>query len=473
MSMLRNRGVVAADLQTMLLGMVRVVDVSIVVLAALIAYWIRHSHETYAVPSYYLIAIAMAAVLTAVYMEMADLYIFANLSRLSSQIGKLAVAWGGVVLSLIALAYFTQTSVFFSRAFVLGWFVLSFAGFMVVRLLLLPQIDHWQQEGRLSINIAVVGASESGENLIQLLEAQSRGQYRIVGVFDDVRPRAGDTVLPIAGSIEDLIRYARTNQVDEIVVALPWRSSGDLEDLVKKLKTLPVNVRLCPDYAEWMMSVRGFHALAGVPMLSVLERPLSGWSLVLKTLEDRILAAILLLLCLPLAVAAALAIKVDSRGPVLFRQNRYGFNNDPITVYKFRTMYVQPGEADAVPQAKRNDPRVTRVGAFLRRASLDELPQLINVLKGEMSLVGPRPHAVQHNEQYAAVIDDYLSRHRVKPGITGWAQVNGLRGETDTPEKMRQRVLHDLYYIDNWSLYLDLKILLLTPFVCLSSKNAY
>jgi putative colanic acid biosynthesis UDP-glucose lipid carrier transferase len=158
---------------------------------------------------------------------------------------------------------------------------------------------------------------------------------------------------------------------------------------------------------------------------------------------------------------------------VLFRQRRYGFNNNPITVFKFRTMRHDQADDRLVPQARRNDPRVTRVGAFLRRTSLDELPQLINVLRGEMSLVGPRPHAVAHNEQYAHVIDDYLSRHRVKPGITGWAQVNGLRGETDTPDKMRRRVQYDLYYIDNWSLYLDFKILALTPFVGLVHKNAY
>ena len=175
----------------------------------------------------------------------------------------------------------------------------------------------------------------------------------------------------------------------------------------------------------------------------------------------------------PVLIAAALMIKLDSPGPVLFRQRRYGFNNNPITVFKFRTMRHDQADDRLVPQARRNDPRVTRVGAFLRRTSLDELPQLINVLRSEMSLVGPRPHAVAHNEQYAHVIDDYLSRHRVKPGITGWAQVNGLRGETDTPDKMRRRVQYDLYYIDNWSLYLDFKILALTPFVGLVHKNAY
>jgi putative colanic acid biosynthesis UDP-glucose lipid carrier transferase len=175
----------------------------------------------------------------------------------------------------------------------------------------------------------------------------------------------------------------------------------------------------------------------------------------------------------PLLLAIALAIRLDGPGPVLFRQKRYGFANNEFTVFKFRTMRHRPAEEPDVPQARRQDPRITRVGAFLRRTSLDELPQLINVLRGDMSLVGPRPHAVAHNVQYAQIIDDYLSRHRVKPGITGWAQINGLRGETDTPEKMRARVEHDLYYIDNWSLMLDIKILLLTPLRGFVNKNAY
>jgi Undecaprenyl-phosphate glucose phosphotransferase len=199
---------------------------------------------------------------------------------------------------------------------------------------------------------------------------------------------------------------------------------------------------------------------------------LSGWNLVLKNAEDRLVGALLLLLGSPLLALIALAIKLDSRGPVFFRQRRYGFNNNAIVVWKFRTMRDQPEDETVVPQATRNDPRVTAMGRILRRTSLDELPQIFNVLRGEMSLVGPRPHAVAHNEQYATVIDDYLSRHRVKPGITGWAQVNGLRGETDTPEKMRQRVQHDLYYIDNWSFWFDLKILALTPFAAMN-RNAY
>jgi Undecaprenyl-phosphate glucose phosphotransferase len=219
--------------------------------------------------------------------------------------------------------------------------------------------------------------------------------------------------------------------------------------------------------------VRGYTSFAGLPLLDIHQRPLAGWGGIWKQLEDWVFGVVILILMLPVMGLCALAIRLDSKGPILFRQKRYGFNNNDITVFKFRTMYHQRPDEPGVPQATRNDPRITKVGAFLRKTSLDELPQLFNVLRGEMSLVGPRPHAVAHNEQYAKIIDGYLGRHRVKPGITGWAQVNGFRGETDTPEKMRMRVQYDLYYIDHWSLIFDIKILALTGLVGFVNRNAY
>jgi putative colanic acid biosynthesis UDP-glucose lipid carrier transferase len=215
--------------------------------------------------------------------------------------------------------------------------------------------------------------------------------------------------------------------------------------------------------------------IAGVPLLNIFERPMSGWSHVAKAVEDRLLAALLLILGSPVMLLIALAVGLDSPGGVLFRQKRYGFNNEVIEVIKFRTMRAdaaEHGQAE-VRQAARADPRVTRVGRILRRTSLDELPQLLNVLSGEMSLVGPRPLAVAHNELYAPLIDAYLGRHRVKPGITGWAQVNGLRGETETLAKMERRVEYDLYYIEHWSLGFDLRILARTLLVGFAHPNAY
>jgi putative colanic acid biosynthesis UDP-glucose lipid carrier transferase len=257
-----------------------------------------------------------------------------------------------------------------------------------------------------------------------------------------------------------------------VILAVPWHEEKRLKAILKELRNLSVNVRMCPDVFTLYLPVRGLTSVAGIPMLDVFERPLSGWDLVLKNLEDRLLAPILMLLFLPICAAIAILIKLDSPGPVFFRQRRYGFNNNVISVFKFRTMRATAPQEE-VPQATRDDPRVTRIGRVLRRTSLDELPQLINVLRGEMSLVGPRPHAVDHNKKYAAIIDEYLGRHRVKPGITGWAQVNGLRGETQNPEQMRLRVQHDLYYIEHWSLLFDMKILLMTLFVGFIHEKAY
>ena len=467
-----HRRVAAADIQTLLIGGLRAADIAIIVIGAVLSYFLRH--DSLDIPDLYVMAIIGAILLSVIYMQIARLYVFDELPRLALQIGRLSMSWTAVMLSLIALAYFTRTSVAFSRAFAIGWFALSLAGFILMRLLVLVQIDGWRRGGRLARNIAIIGAGDAGEHLIRQIETQARQQYHIAGVFDDEWQRLPDSIVghKVRGSVDDLVHFVRKYPVDEVLVAVPWKSTGYLQDLIKKLKVLPNDVKLCPEHVGSSLPVRGVQPVAGIPMLSILERPLSGWNLVLKNTEDRLLGALLLLLLSPLFAMIALAIRIDSKGPVYFRQRRYGFNNNAIVVWKFRTMRDQPEDEAVVPQATRNDPRVTTVGRLLRRTSLDELPQILNVLRGEMSLVGPRPHAVAHNEQYATVIDDYLSRHRVKPGITGWAQVNGLRGETDTPEKMRQRVQHDLYYIDNWSFWFDLKILALTPFAALN-RNAY
>ncbi len=471
--MLARGRVDAADLQTLILGALRVADIAVVVIAGIVAFWLRH--DSWALPQLYGLAIVAAVLICVNFMQVARVYVFEDLTRIAAQFGRTTGAWVATLLSLLALAYFTQTSVAFSRAFAIAWLVLGLAGFILVRLAMLLQIDRWRAAGRLGRSVAVIGAGEPAKHLLQHLSTIARARYRVVGVFDDQAGVIGPAVEGhrILGTVDDLLLYARSHPLDEIIIAIPWQDSEKLQTITKKLKTVPINVKLCPNYGGWSLPARGFEAVAGIPMLAVHERPIAGWSLVLKEVEDRIIAAVLLVVLLPLLAMIALAIKLDSPGPVLFRQKRYGFNNNPITVFKFRTMFVAPEDERNVPQARRNDPRVTRVGGFLRRTSLDELPQLLNVLNGEMSLVGPRPHAVAHNEQYAKIIDDYLSRHRVKPGITGWAQVNGYRGETDTPDKMRRRVQYDLYYIDNWSLFFDLKIMLLTPFVGFVNRNAY
>lgn len=299
---------------------------------------------------------------------------------------------------------------------------------------------------------------------------------RLAGFFDDrmtgmekldVYPVLG--TYSVLGAVENLPNYSRDHKVDEVIVAIPWSESEKLLEVLKKLRTLSASIYLCPEIIDVPIPIHKLDQIAGWPMLAIQERPLSGWDLLTKTGEDCVLGSLLLLLAAPLMAVIAIAIKLNGPGPVFFRQQRYGFNNNPISIYKFRTMcHTKESKVAAraegeVPQATRDDPRVTRIGNFLRRTTLDELPQLINVLRRQMSLVGPRPHAVVNNEQYAMIIDDYFGRHRMKPGITGWAQVNEFRGETDTTEKMQGRVQYDLYYVDNWSLFFDLKMGIINP----------
>ncbi len=460
------------------IGLLRVADAAVVLLAASAA-WITRFYDDpskdLGIEAY---ATVLAVVLTIHILQAAGIYNFSQLTNLFGQVGRLLLAWAAVMLSLLALGFMTKMNreiAETSRLWVGLWFIYGFFGLFTVRLVLKHQIQRWQAGGRLTRNLVVVGAGEHGQRLIEHLSRHGTSAERIIGVFDDRHGRVPDYVcgFPVLGSVADLMTFARSNPIDQVIVALPWDAENRLLAWMKKLRNLPVDVRLCPDMIGFHLPHRQVTHVGGVPMLNVFEKPLAGWNYIVKSMEDRVLAAAILVLILPLLLVLCALIKLDSRGPVLFRQKRYGFNNEVIEVFKFRSMYIDRCEDQAVPQATKDDPRVTRIGRILRRTSLDELPQFLNVLKGTMSIVGPRPHAIAHNEQYSRLIDEYLARHRVKPGITGWAQVNGLRGETETLEKMEQRVRYDLYYIENWSLLFDIRIILRTLFVGFSHPNAY
>ncbi len=468
----------AGDLQTGASVALRLGDAVIVALFAVVAYWIWHGDLD--LPNIYLQGIFAAVLILVIIFHIARLYEESNLDRFFFQSGRMTAGWAIVMMILLALAFMTKITDSFSRAWSIIWFFSVLGGMLTLRILLAIQISRWRERGDLRQNVVIVGAGEYGQRLIRELLSVDDRSVNILGVFDRRASRVPGDIegVPLVGDIQELLRYVRHHRVDEIIVALPWRSGGDLMELVQSLKSAAANVKWCPETIAFQLPVRSLSNVAGVPMLNIFERPITGRNLILKTIEDRVGAFLLLVLLSPLLLLIALLIRLESRGPALFKQKRYGFNNEEFTVYKFRSMRAetaQPAETpDAeVQQATRDDPRITRVGRFLRKSSLDELPQLINVLRGEMSLVGPRPHAVAHNEQFGAVIDEYFARHRVKPGITGWAQINGLRGETDTPEKMRRRVEYDLHYIDNWSILFDIRILFLTIFVGFINKNAY
>lgn len=468
----------AGDLQTGASVILRLGDAVLVALFAYIAYWVWHGSPF--LPANYVQGIIAAILVIAIIFQVARLYEPPNLERFFFQFGRTIAGWTIVMMTLLALAFITKTTDSFSRGWAVIWFFAVLSGLIVLRLVLVMQIARWRERGDLRQNVVIVGAGEYGQRLVRELQASGDNAVSILGVFDRRTTRIPEDIegVPVRGGIAELMHYVRQHRVDEIIVALPWRSGGDLMELVQSLKNAATNVNWCPETIAFQLPVRSLSNIAGVPMLNIFERPITGRNLILKTIEDRVGALIMLITLSPLLALIAALIRLESRGPALFKQKRYGFNNEEFTVYKFRSMRTEVSQPSDTPgatvtQATRGDARITWLGNILRRTSLDELPQLLNVLRGEMSLVGPRPHAVAHNEQFGALIDEYFARHRVKPGITGWAQINGLRGETDTPDKMRRRVEFDLYYIDNWSILFDIRILFLTIFVGFVNKNAY
>lgn len=455
-------------------GIVRVADSVVILVCAVVSSWL-YLADIEDVASRYTLVIIAGILLQAQFSQSAGLYKLEKLDRLDYQLVRLAVSWMLTFFGLVTAAFLTKVSADYSRGWALIWFASVLLLLAGLRIGLHYRIRRWIANGRLRNNIAIVGAGEHGRRLVQYLNSFRSPSFSIIGIFDDRVGRVPEVIegIPRAGNVNDLLQLARNERIDQVLVALPWSADERHLAILKKLKTLPVDVRLSPDLIGYRLLHSSFGRIGGIPTVEVSQKPLSDWNLVSKEIEDRVLAALILLFITPLMLLIALAVKFDSPGPVLFRQNRYGFNNQVIEVFKFRTMRAEACQSATVPQATHNDPRVTSVGRFLRRSSLDELPQILNVLRGEMSLVGPRPHAVQHNEYYAGIVDEYASRHRVKPGITGWAQVNGWRGETDTLEKMKKRVEHDIFYIDNWSIGFDLQILLMTVFVVLRGNNAY
>ncbi len=423
----------------------------------------------------YLSALVLAMLLTIGVFYFAGLYKFGAITHPGEQVKKIVVICSVVFLCLVALGFALKISAQFSRVWAFSTFFSSVALIYIGRMVGYHVLRKWAEAGWISRNIVIVGAGRQAKRLLERLDRVYEPWNLVLGVFDDRINRTGPKVMeyPVLGTVNDLFAFAREHRVDDVIVSLPWSAEKRLPEIVSRLKELPVHVRLGSDLVGFMYPRGSYSVLGGVTTMDIVFKPLSGWKTVVKYLEDKILATFLLILFAPLIVLIALAIKLDSKGPVLFRQPRYGFNNKVFSVIKFRTMCYKRSPEEGAPQARQNDPRVTRVGRFLRRRSLDELPQLFNVLQGTMSLVGPRPHPVPLNKEYAATIGGYFARHRVKPGITGWAQVNGLRGETDSPEKMKARVEYDIYYIENWSLLLDLQVLVMTAFVVLLQKNAY
>lgn len=392
--------------------------------------------------------------------------------RSSSRSMRAVVArWALIVLGLIAFGFALKISEQFSRTWLFAWTGTVAVYLVGARIAAAAVLRRAIRDGGVfSRRIAIVGATEPGRRFADIMGDPEKAAS-IVGIYA-AGPEEAEAGVRLAGNLQDLELAARNGQIDDIVIALPRSSKEAMTALINRLALLPVTLTMCPN-VHWLDHHGGeVVRIGGAPMLTLYRRPLEGWGGVLKTIEDYAVGLPAFILLSPLMLAIAIAIKLEGEGPIFFTQQRHGFNHKVFRIYKFRTMTVAE-DGDTVIQAKQHDPRVTKLGAILRRYSLDELPQIFNVLNGDMSLVGPRPHALAHNHQYAQTVQNYSGRHKMKPGMTGWAQVNGWRGETSEREHMAERVRFDLEYIDNWSLWFDFKIMVLTFAAVLFPKNAH
>ncbi|HHY50323.1 MAG TPA: undecaprenyl-phosphate glucose phosphotransferase [Alphaproteobacteria bacterium] len=427
------------------------------------------------------ISIILGAVIAAnVAFNAAKTHRIAAYRTLAMQMGRVLAAWS-VIFTVIAVGVFLfKASDYVSRVWLVSWFAAGAIVLVLFRLSLRALIQQWTREGKLKRRTVIVGGGRDAEALIEAIRRSAENDVRLFGLFDDRdddRSPAAVAGLPKLGKVSDLIEFARLTRVDLVIVSMPLSAEKRVLEMLKQLWVLPVDIRLSAHMSKLRFTSKAYSYLGEVPVFDVADRPISDWNLVFKWLFDKIVALTAIILLSPVMIVTAIAIKLESKGPVIFKQKRHGFNNELIEVYKFRSMYTDRSDANAAKLVTRDDPRVTRVGRFIRKTSIDELPQFFNVLKGDLSVVGPRPHALQakaENKLYYEAVDGYFARHKVKPGVTGWAQINGWRGETDTVDKIMQRVHHDLYYIENWSIFLDLYILFMTPFSLISkNENAF
>jgi len=459
---------------TVLAGVLRILDLLLILAAGLLSYYTRFGN--FNLNSETILALALVTLLSVNIFQFNKLYEPTLFINDPFQFKRLFMALATVAFITLAIGSVTQTTDAFSRIWLGLWAIYTVVGHVGARVLFKIRLGRWQAQGLLTRRIALVGAGPQGQRVAEHLTNNTQPSVTLVGIFDDRRSRVPKSVAGhrIEGGIEALLQFIRRERVDEVIVALPWTAEARLLEILKELRTAPVDVRLCPEGVAYQFTSRSFSDLHGLSVLNIYERPLSNWRQVAKSIEDRVLAVLILIFVLPLMLVIAIAIKLDSRGPIFFRQPRYGFNNELFEMYKFRGFKTGLSDPKAEKLVTKNDPRLSRVGSFLRQTHLDELPQFFNVLKGDMSIVGPRAHGVMAKADgrlYQEVIAEYFARHRVKPGITGWAQVNGWTGNTETIEQIERRVEFDLYYIEKWSVWLDLKIILMTPFAMLSAKS--
>jgi Undecaprenyl-phosphate glucose phosphotransferase len=460
-------------------GVVRFTDFALAASIGIAIAFLSMDMPSAAATALYIGTIAATSLVSVLLFDLLGLYSSRVFPLILQQLPRVLLGWTAAFALLASVIFFFKAGVQFSRAWLALWFVAGLFAVAAERIALFALVRRWTRSGRLYRRAVIYGIGPLTASLIRELEDDVASDVRIIGIFDDRKTTRGNAAIhgyPRLGSLDDLLAVSREMRIDLAIVALPVAGEKRLSSVAGRISVLPADIKLPAQATQIHFAPRVYSHVGPVAMIDLYDKPIADWGTVAKWLFDKTFGILALIALAPVMGAIAVAIKLDSRGPVLFRQKRYGFNNELIEVCKFRSMYIDRCDANADLLVTRADDRVTRVGRFLRKTSLDELPQLLNVLKGELSLVGPRPHALAAkaaDRLYGEVVAGYFARHKVKPGITGWAQINGWRGETDTPEKIQRRVDHDIYYIENWSVFLDLYILLCTPLSLLRAENAY
>ncbi len=424
----------------------------------------------------YLLMCLAAIVLFEIFAENQEIYHGWRGAPMFDEAVRIFISWLGAFLLIVSGIYIAQSPFEFSRQVLELWLPLTPLSVISLHTCRRSLLSCLRQKGFNTRAYAILGANTLGLRLKLALSDMPWLGYRFVGFFDDradkKADRLDDTAQPITGNFKELLAQAQSGEIDHIYITLPLGAEKRISQLILELADSTVSVNIVPDFFTFNLIQSKWSSVKGIPVVSVFDTPFSDFDGLLKRIEDLVLCTIILpIIAIPMLIIA-IAIKLTSPGPVIFKQRRYGIKGEPIEVWKFRSMTVCEN-GDAIKQATANDTRVTPLGAFLRRTSLDELPQFLNVLGGSMSVVGPRPHAVAHNEYYRKQIQGYMLRHKVKPGITGKAQISGCRGETDTIEKMQARVHHDLEYLRQWSLWMDIKIVFMTILKGFASNQAY
>jgi Undecaprenyl-phosphate glucose phosphotransferase len=461
-----------ASKYTALFGLgLRLSDIAVLWLGGVLAYWMRF--DTLALPMAYHRALISAVVLGAFVFSASPLYRSWRGRGLDRELltlsGTCVVLFAGLLVFSVAL----KTSADISRLWRLSWFCNSLAGAIAARVVV-RNVAAWTRSAGMDVRTAVVvGGSSDAVRIIDALHRNRSAGIQLLGRFQSNALGREVHGTPYLGDIEALADYVEHQHINQVWIALPVSEQHQINRILELLAHSTADIKFVPDLFGMQLLNHSVEQVAGLPVINLRANPLTGDAYLLKAVENRVIASVILLLIAPLLVVLAIGVKLSSPGPILFRQKRHGLDGKVIEVWKFRSMRAHHEAHGTVTQATRFDARVTRFGRFLRRTSLDELPQFFNVLQGTMAVVGPRPHAIAHNHQYKDVVQDYMQRHRIKPGITGWAQVNGLRGETDTVDKMKARVQYDLFYMQNWSLWFDLRIIAMTVFKGFFGRNAY